>query len=425
MEEVLVSKAKKMRDVPSIRFPGFKGSWSSVSLENATSKTISYGIVQAGEHVEGGMPYIKSIDLNTALELDQLQRTSFAIAHKYRRSEVVPGDIVFSLRGNIGVSQIVPPSIEVANLTQGTARISVSEDHLNLFMQLALQTEKIIKHVLAVMKGSTFQEISLGDLRQVEVMVPTLPEQQKIAAFLSAVDAKVRQLTRKQALLEQYKKGVMQQLFSRQLRFKRKDGTPARGASATKGKAYPEWEEKPVSSFLVERNVKSPKSDQYPLMSFVAYKGVTPKGDRYDREFLVNDGAGKPYKQTEYGDFIYSSNNLETGSIGLNRHGSASISPVYSIFKVKESCDTHFISMYLVRRSFLNKMTTYRQGVIYGQWRIHESDFLNIHEEMPSLEEQQRIAGFLTALDAKVAAVGKEVEAAQRWKKGLLQQMFV
>ena len=105
---------------PRLRFPEFHdaGEWVSEALENLTSAKISYGIVQAGPHVSDGMPYIKSTDLNSRLCLANLARTSDTIAQKYRRSEVLPGDIVFSLRGNIGVAQIVPETIPVANLTQ-------------------------------------------------------------------------------------------------------------------------------------------------------------------------------------------------------------------------------------------------------------------------------------------------------------------
>ena len=121
-------------------------------------------------------------------------------------------------------------------------------------------------------------------------------------------------------------------------------------------------------------------------MAFIANEGVAPKGDRYDRSSLVNDTEGKLYKKTEYGDFIYSSNNLETGSIGLNKYGNASISPVYSIFRPTELADSNFIGMRLVRKDFIQEMVKWRQGVIYGQWRIHEADFLKIEIPVPTVE---------------------------------------
>ena len=140
-------------------------------------------------------------------------------------------------------------------------------------------------------------------------------------------------------------------------------------------------------------------SDEYPLMAFIANEGVAPKGERYDRSALVTDTVNKLYKKTEKGDFIYSSNNLETGSIGLNKYGKACISPVYSIFEPTGIADSDFLGRRLVRKDFINAMVKWRQGVIYGQWRIHESDFLKIEIPVPSVEEQRKIGAYLDQLD--------------------------
>ena len=150
---------------------------------------------------------------------------------------------------------------------------------------------------------------------------------------------------------------------------------------------------------LIERNQQAPMSDEYPLMAFIANEGVAPKGERYDRSALVTDTVNKLYKKTEKGDFIYSSNNLETGSIGLNKYGKACISPVYSIFEPTGIADSDFLGRRLVRKDFINAMVKWRQGVIYGQWRIHESDFLKIEITVPSVEEQRKIGAYLDQLD--------------------------
>ena len=154
-----------------------------------------------------------------------------------------------------------------------------------------------------------------------------------------------------------------------------------------------------MSELLQERNEQAPQNSQYPLMAFIANIGVAPKGERYDRSSLVTDTENKFYKRTEHGDFIYSSNNLETGSIGLNQYGKASISPVYSIFHPTGFADSNFIGRRMVRKDFIHEMVKWRQGVIYGQWRIHESDFLQIKLMVPSTEEQQKIGCFLDHLD--------------------------
>jgi type I restriction enzyme S subunit len=198
---------------PRVRFAEFQnaGEWEPETLENVCAAKISYGIVQAGPHVPNGMPYIKSTDLNSELCLANMARTSEAIAQKYRRSEVVPGDIVFSLRGNIGVAQILPEGIPVANLTQGTARIRTKGPPEFYFH--ALRSPSVNGRIQAVGKGSTFQEISLEALRNIRLFHPKPAEQQRIASCLSSLDTLITAETQKHEALKTHKKGLMQKLF--------------------------------------------------------------------------------------------------------------------------------------------------------------------------------------------------------------------
>ena len=185
------------------------------------------------------------------------------------------------------------------------------------------------------------------------------------------------------------------------------------------------WEQREVGDLLIERSQQAPMSDEYPLMAFIANEGVAPKGERYDRSALVTDTVNKLYKKTEKGDFIYSSNNLETGSIGLNKYGKACISPVYSIFEPTGIADSDFLGRRLVRKDFINAMVKWRQGVIYGQWRIHESDFLKIEITVPSVEEQRKIGAYLDQLDNLITLHQRELEKLQNIKKSMLEKMFV
>ena len=198
---------------PRLRFPEFEraGDWTLETLESMCTAKISYGIVQAGPHVPGGMPYIKSSDLNSEIDLSQLSRTSDDIATRYQRSEVRPGDLVFSLRGNIGASQIVPKNIPVANLTQGTARIRSRGP--SSFLLYALLHQSNLERILAVSKGSTFQEISLGALRIIPLLWPTDDEQQRIADCLTSLDDLTTAATQELESLKTHKKGLMQKLF--------------------------------------------------------------------------------------------------------------------------------------------------------------------------------------------------------------------
>ena len=165
-------------------------------------------------------------------------------------------------------------------------------------------------------------------------------------------------------------------------------------------------------------------NDEFPLMAFIANEGVAPKGERYDRSSLVNDTAGKLYKKTRFGDFIYSSNNLETGSIGLNKYGNASVSPVYSIFEATGIADSDFIGRRLVRKDFINAMIKWRQGVVYGQWKIHESDFVKIEVAVPSVDEQRQIGEFLHTLDQQITLHQRKLDKLKSVKQAYLSEMF-
>lgn len=185
-----------------------------------------------------------------------------------------------------------------------------------------------------------------------------------------------------------------------------------------------EWEEKYLKDCLEERNEQYPENEEYPLMAFIADKGVSPKGERYDRSALVKDASNKKYKRTEFGDFIYSSNNLEAGSIGLNSYGKACISPVYSIFKSKDGVDPSFMGALLTQKTFISEMVKYRQGVVYGQWKIPEKDFLGIKVSVPTFTEQKKISSCLSDIDKLIAAQDEKVAALKEQKRGLLQQFF-
>lgn len=184
-----------------------------------------------------------------------------------------------------------------------------------------------------------------------------------------------------------------------------------------------DWEQRKLSDILVERNEQQVETNEYPLMSFVQGHGVIPKGERYDRSFLVLDQS-KKYKRTELGDFIYSSNNLETGSIGINKTGKAVISPVYSIFYGVSIGDSQFIGIMSLLPRFIAKMIRFRQGVVYGQWRIHEKDFLDISILIPSEAECTKITKLILSIEELITLHQRKLNNLKLKKKALLQKLF-
>ena len=158
-------------------------------------------------------------------------------------------------------------------------------------------------------------------------------------------------------------------------------------------------------------------------MAFTAEGGVEPKGDRYDRSYLVKSDS-KLYKRTELGDFIYSSNNLDVGSMGLNKYGTAVISDVYEIFSIKDTAAPSFIDELIHRPNVLHKVLQFRQGCLYGQYRIYADDFLSVSVLAPSKAEQQRISDFFATLDEKITLQKKLIENLKKYKRGAINNIF-
>ena len=278
-----------------------------------------------------------------------------------------------------------------------------------------ISSEKFISYVMTAAKGSKMPRGDKEHIMNYDIQVPCLPEQQKIASLFAEIDTLIQSAEKELEGYRELKQCMLQKMF------------PKKGEKVPELR-FPEftgdWEWHKVGELLEERNEQAPMSDDYPLMAFIANQGVAPKGERYDRSALVSDEAGKKYKRTEFGDFIYSSNNLEAGSIGLNKYGNACISPVYSIFKPAGKTDLDFLGRRFLRKDFINEMIRWRQGAVYGQWKIHETDFMKIGVRIPSVNEQRKIGQYFNSLDNLIMSQQQELDSYKELKKGLLQQMF-
>ena len=194
--------------------------WDVRPLSDYTSADITYGIVQAGPHVEGGVPYIRTGDMSgERLLADGLLRTSRRIADAYRRSEVRSGDIVIAIRATVGKVLPVPIELDGSNLTQGTARIAPNTRTDPIFLLWAIRHRRTQQSILAEIKGTTFAEITLHDLRKVPVAAPLdLNEQRVIGERMSGSDELVRRESALLAKLTTQKSGLMDDLLTGRVR---------------------------------------------------------------------------------------------------------------------------------------------------------------------------------------------------------------
>ena len=252
-------------------------------------------------------------------------------------------------------------------------------------------------------------------LKDIIVPFTNLEEQKRIFKIFNVINNLLALYDRKLKLLSQIKKYFLDNLFAKKeypnLRFK--GFTDA-------------WEQRKLSSILIERKDLSTESKQFPLSSFIQEKGVVPKSQRYDRSFLVKDSS-KKYKVTKFGDFIYSSNNLDTGSIGLNSYGNAVISPVYSVFSSKNSniLETNFVNLLFQQNFYKNKMLRFRQGVMYGQLKIKEDDFLKVKVNVPSQIEIKNIINLFSKIESYATLLENKKKQLVQIKNTLLNTMFI
>ncbi|WP_311735912.1 restriction endonuclease subunit S, partial [Lactococcus cremoris] len=405
------------KKVPELRFPGFTDDWEERKFKD-NIVSIQTGTNLLGSAVNEGTPLIKMGNLQRGYF--SFKKLEYLDSNSNVGSEDIVnyGDFLFNTRNTLELVGKGATWTGISGKYAFNSNIARFKfDGIDtIFFNYLYNTQQVISQVHARAVGTTsVSAVYPRDLNSLLYYLPSLEEQQKIGSFFKQLDKTIALHQRKLDLLKEQKKGYLQKMF------------PKNGAKVPELRFAgfaDDWEERKLGDVLSERNDQTPETNEYPLMSFVQGKGVTPKGERYNRSFLVKDSE-KKYKKTELGDFIYSSNNLETGSIGFNRTGKAVISPVYSIFKSKKSRESQFIGIMSARKDFISKMVRFRQGVVYGQWRIHESDFLNIDMKMPNDKEQQLIISFFENIDKTIALHQRKLDLLKEQKKGFLQKMFV
>jgi type I restriction enzyme S subunit len=172
------------------------------------SRYITYGIVQAGPNIPDGVPYIRTSDLSgSELPLSGYLRTSHEIDSSYARSRVATGDLVIAIRATVGKTLMVPPELDGANLTQGTARISPNSETSSEYLLHVLNSPPARSGFMSMAKGATFKEITLDMLRNFPVPVPPMAEQ---AAIVAALDTDAVRYRRAFALVEEQRQRLLE-----------------------------------------------------------------------------------------------------------------------------------------------------------------------------------------------------------------------
>lgn len=202
-------------------------------------RPITYGIVQAGEDVPGGIPYVRPVDMDGHNGVDQasaLRTTSKEIALQYSRSELRPGDIIVSIGPSFGKTMAVPQYLHGANLTQGTARVAPAAGVDPRYLRWALQAQTSTSYWEAAVGGATFRALNLEPLSRTPIPWWESQTQRQIAGFLDVETARIDALIAKklslQDLLEERRGGLFEASLTQLDADPSHAVTPTIGASA-------------------------------------------------------------------------------------------------------------------------------------------------------------------------------------------------
>ena len=367
---------EKQVNIPKLRFPEFNGEWEKKKLgEIAEVKT---GNKDTQNRVEDGL-YPFFVRSNT---VEKINTYSF------------DGEAILTSGDGVGVGKNFHYVVGKFDFHQRVYSIRNFKNGYSGKYIFNIFSEKFYSRVIRLSAKNSVDSVRMEMITEMDIHFPSLQEQTKIASFLTAVDDKLQALKKKKQLLEQYKKGVMQKIFSQELRFKDENGND-----------YPDWEEKKLGELANKKssNISANKiEDNFGDYIIYGASGILKKVDFYKEEndyiSIVKDGAG-------VGRLLYCK-------------GQSSVLGTMEIIRPNEGINTYYLYCLLSNIDFVKYVTGSTIPHIY--FKDYSIEICGL----PCLQEQTKIATFLSVIDDKINHCQSQIEKTEVWKKGLLQQMF-
>jgi type I restriction enzyme, S subunit len=404
---------------PKIRFKEFENSWSKVRIDEVVDR------------------YVDPVNVNKEEIYKQIGIRSHGkgIFHKKNVSGKELGNKrVFWLKSDLFVVNIVFAWEQaIAKTTKKEEGLIAShrfpqfiplDDKLDLNFILYFFLRKKGKHILELASpGGAGRNKTLGqkEFAKSKIQIPEIQEQYKIASFLSAVDNRIDLLKQKKDKLSAYKKGVMQHIFGRDIRFTDDNGIN-----------FPNWKEYRLDKIGKTYTGLSGKTkeDFGSGKPYIQYKQIFNKSSiDISKCDLVQLNESEIQSKVQYGDIFFTTSSETPDEICTSSVLLETVDKMY----LNSFCFGYRPNMGILKpdfAQFLFRSQNFRRKVIrlaQGSTRYNMSKkaFLKLNLLLPCLEEQGKIAAFLTSIDEKIELVEKQIEGSNQFKKGLLQQMFV
>ena len=372
--------------------------WETPDLASITNpnRPISYGIVQTGPNVAGGVRCLRVVDIDAGhINRADLITTSERISASYKRTILIANDLVIPLRGKVGDVGIIDKDLVDCNLTRGVALIAIRPESSPRYCKQAISSSASRSRLEQSMNGSALQELPIGVLRQFKLALPTTKaEQEAIAEALSDADALIESLEQLLTKKRQIKKGAMQELLTGKTRLP--------GFSK-------EWEVKRLGDIAFiktgTRNNQDKSDDgEYPF--FVRSETVERISSySYDCEAILIPGEGG----------IGSIFHYISGRFDVHQR-------VYAITQFSPGISGRFVNLYMIQKFGPHAKQNSVKATVDS---LRLPTFQKFELMMPpTIEEQVSIATILSHMDAEIAALEAKLSKARLIKQGMMQELL-
>lgn len=407
-----------MSKSPKLRFKEFSGDWEKKKLGKITKLTD--GVHFTPTYVESGVPFwsVETVVSNAKPKYITEEAHKEAIKRCYPQVD----DILLTRIGTLAKPKLIDWNEEFS-IYVSLALIKASTNYNSKFARYYFETEYYQKDFLSKsLLTATPKKINMEDLKQTNIKLPSKEEQEKVASFFSLIDDKISLQGEKVEALKDYKRGMMQKIFSRELRFKDDEG-----------RDYPEWEEKKLGEicevvgrigfrgYTVDDIVSDPKDGALSLSP----SNITEQKLTLDKKTYISKEKYEesPEIKVYNGDIVF----VKTASIGKlalisNLDEDATINPQLCIFKNIKIDNKYFY--YLLTTDYIQRQINrdIGGGVLNTLTQASIKDYRIVY---PCINEQLKIGSVLSSIDSKIEKEQEKLDSLNEYKKGLLQQMFV
>jgi len=394
-------------NTPELRFPEFEGEWNSKSFGKLVTNK-SKKIDPSKEENNYKCIELEHLSQNTAQLLGYIDSCDTGSIKNYFNR----GDVLFGkLRPYLRKFLLAPFDGVCSSEIWVLKGVGVSND----FLFTMIQTNKFI-NLANQSSGSKMPRADWSVITNSLLTYPTLPEQQKIASFFTSIDKKIELLKKKHSLLEQYKKGVMQKIFAQKIRFKDSDGND-----------YADWEEKKLGEVFYSVKGQGLSKDKVILTGknecilygelYTTYAEII-----YEIASKTNQNEGvKSMKNDLLIPCSTTTTGIDLANVTALNKDNVLLGGDITILRTKFKIYNVFFAYYL---SNFKKYDLARFGQGTTIVHLYFSHFKMMKINIPSIQEQTKIANFLSSIDKKIEKVQLQIDKAEEWKKGLLGRMF-